>query len=82
MPSASTVVNTNGYNDATTVTPNDGVDLPARAVGLYVAVTGNVSFITPSGITLSATAHPVGVIPIPVARVRATGTTATVWALY
>lgn len=82
MPTPSPNVTPVGFNDAATVTPSDTVNLPVQATALYVAVAGNVSFITPSGVTLSATAHPVGVIPIPAARVRSTGTTATVWALY
>ncbi len=66
------------------VTPSDTVDLPRTAQkGLYVTVTGNVSFITTGGDIVSLTAVPAfTTIPFAVKRVRLTGTVGTVLALY
>lgn len=69
---------------AAAVTPNDGTDLPGGAAtcGLYVTVTGNVSFDV-GGTTVSLLAVPVLTrLPFAATRVRSTGTTATVLALY
>ena len=71
-------------NDMATVTPSDGADLtrgPCRA--LYVVAAGNVSIVTAGGTQQDLTDVPAfTTIPVSVARVRSTGTTATVKALY
>lgn len=69
---------------AVAVTPNNDTDLPhgSAKAGLYVTVTGDVSFII-KGVTISLTAVPALTrLPFAADRVRATGTTATVYALY
>ena len=72
------------YEDAATVTPNDGADLtrtPTQA--LYVSVAGNASLVFEDGTTLTINGMLIGEIyPFRVTRVRLTGTTATVIALY
>lgn len=61
---------------AEAVTPNDGADLPNFSRALYVGGVGNIRITTVGGdvVTLNAA---VGFLPICVARVHATGTTAT-----
>ncbi len=70
--------------DAKAVTPNNSTDLPdGPARGLLVTVAGNVSFITAGGTTHNLTNVPAWTqLPIAASRVRSTGTTATVLALY
>lgn len=82
MPTIPTLTQTTCYSSAALVTASDTVDLPLEAVSLFVTVAGNVSFLTTEGVIISITAAPVGVIPIRCKRVRSTGTTATVAALY
>lgn len=64
---------------AAAVTPNDSTDLTTTARGLYIGGAGNVTLDTAGGETTVAfvglTAG--SVLPVRVARVRATGTTAT-----
>jgi hypothetical protein len=69
--------------NASAVTPSDSVDLPKRADGgLYVSVTGNVVLIV-GGQTITLTGVAANtIIPLAATRVKATGTTATVIALY
>ena len=70
-------------HSAAAVTPNDSTDIkPTRA--LYVGVTGNIKVdMADTGSAITFTAVPVGIIPIQVTRVYATGTTATdIVALY
>jgi len=71
-------------NDAKVANLSDSADLtagPARS--LYTRTTGNVSFVTFGGTTISLTAVPAfTVIPIAASRVLSTGTTAEVLALY
>lgn len=63
-------------SNADAVTPNDTTVVRYRA--LYVGVTGNVSVLTEGGQTVTfQNAQAGSVLPIRVARVRATGTTAT-----
>lgn len=76
------IPNTNSYLTAAVVTPSDTVDLPFAATGLLVTVAGNLSFLTTDNVIVNMTAAPVMVIPVMVKRVRSTGTTATVVALY
>lgn len=71
-------------SDAKAVTPSDSTDLPnGIARSLLVIAAGNVSFITAKGTTQTYSSVPAyTVIPVAASRVRATGTTATVVALY
>ena len=58
------------------VTPSDSTTLtPTRA--LYVGGTGDVAVVMADGVTLTFTAVPVGILPVQVVKVLATGTTAT-----
>jgi hypothetical protein len=63
---------------------SDTVDLAAGAArSLYTRTAGNVSFVTFGGTTIDLVSVPAfTVIPIAASRVRATGTTAEVLALY
>ncbi len=65
--------------NAAVVTPSDSADLSTPALrGLYVGGTGHISLITTGGDTVLVSAVPIGtILPIQVARVRSTGTTAT-----
>lgn len=63
-------------NDASDVTPNDGADLPKKGL-LYIGVSGNLRVTTLGGSTITFANVPVGFFPVRVARVWATGTTAT-----
>jgi hypothetical protein len=65
------------------VTPDDVNDLPAGCRGIYVNVTGNISLTDQSGNTLPFSNVAANtVLPLAVRRINATGTTATVYALY
>lgn len=70
--------------DAKPVTPNNDADLPdGPCLGLLVTVTGNISLVTLQGTTIALPSVPAYTeIRIQTARVRSTGTTATVLALY
>lgn len=72
------------YRRAVAVTPSDATDLPEIAsTALLVTATGNLSVVMEKGgqiDLLSVAANTL--LPLRVARVRATGTTATVVALY
>lgn len=72
------------YRGAKAVTPHDSnalPDGPCRAI--WVTATGNVSFITIDGDTLSLLAVAANVeLPFMCGVIRSTGTTATVVALY
>lgn len=72
------------YKHAVAVTPSDSADLPRTpARALFVTVTGNVSFITQGGETVSLTSVAANeILPFLITRVRSTGTTATVLALW
>lgn len=61
--------------DLVPVTPNDGTDV-ADNRGLYIATGGDLSFVTKMGATRTVTLA-AGWHPLIVARIRATGTTAT-----
>jgi hypothetical protein len=58
------------------VTPSDTVNLPTASRALYVGTAGNVAVITVGGSTMTLVAAS-GWMPICVARVLATGTTAS-----
>lgn len=72
------------YRRSVAVTPSDATDLPEIAsTALLVTVTGNLSVVMEKGgqiDLLSVAANTL--LPLRVAQVRATGTTATVVALY
>jgi hypothetical protein len=74
------------YISAIAVTPNDGADLPAapsRGLMVTAAGTGTLTIVTAGGDTLALTGVTLNmIIPISTQRVKATGTTATVVALY
>ena len=61
--------------DLVPVTPNDGADVVANRC-VYIAVGGDLSFVTLAGVTRTVTLA-AGWHPLVVARIRATGTTAT-----
>jgi hypothetical protein len=65
------------YN-AIAVAPNDGADLANASRSIYVGVTGDLTVtMLGTGTQILFKAVPVGILPIRVARVWATGTTAT-----
>jgi hypothetical protein len=71
------------YLNAVAVTPNNGTDLPKRALALYAGVSGNIAVITAKGQTTTIPAIAGMPIPVVVTRVLVTGTTATgIIALY
>lgn len=62
---------------AAAVTPNDGADL-ANPGYLYVGGAGNIAVVTTGGSAVTITGAAAGtVIPLKIARVKSTGTTAT-----
>jgi hypothetical protein len=63
---------------AETVTPSDTVSLSAPTRALYIGVTGNISVqMYGNGATQIFSNVPVGILPVQVTRVNATGTTAS-----
>jgi len=63
--------------NALSVTPSDGADLAKSTRALYVGVAGDVAVNMVGGTSVTFVAVPAGsVLPIRVARVLATGTTA------
>jgi hypothetical protein len=68
------------------VTPNDSTDLTDIPKALWVSVAGTLNVVAVNDVANTGTALgtlPVGtLVPVRVRRVRATGTTATVVALY
>ena len=63
------------YSNATKVTTSDSAANNYKA--LYIGVAGAVVVETVDGTSLTFTAVPVGVLPISVVKVRASGTAAT-----
>lgn len=59
------------------VTPSDSTDLATTARCLIVSVAGALKVTTQGGDTVTIANVPAGVLPVCVARVWATGTTAT-----
>lgn len=72
------------YIGAAAVTPSDVDDLPRKPCqGLLVTATGNLSVVMEGGGQVDLTGVAANtLLPLRVSRVRATGTTATVVALY
>lgn len=69
---------TSPAREAEPIVPNDAVDLPAVTRGIYVGSAGNLQVQMASGQTVTFENVAAGVIyPIRVARVMATGTTAS-----
>lgn len=63
---------------AEAVSPSDTVDLASPARSLYVGATGSLSVVMYGDeATVTFAAVPVGIFPIQVTRVNATGTTAS-----
>ena len=88
------VVAKNAIRYAFTPTPSDTVEIKSdvantkayNAVGIYVTVAGNVSFVTPEGQTINLLAVPAftligGSFPMLAKVIRSTGTSATVLAV-
>jgi hypothetical protein len=66
------------HEHAAVITPHDSTLLSTPANALYVGGTGNITALLTDGTTVLFSAIPVGkIIPLRVARVNATGTTAT-----
>lgn len=63
--------------DALPVTPDDATDLPHVAIGLYVEGAGTLAVVTAAGATRSLSVPAHAILPLGVARVLATGTSAT-----
>jgi len=64
--------------NAAAVTPNDAADLTTASRAIYVGGAGNLTVVMLGGATITFTGVAAGTIyPLRVARVRATGTTAT-----
>jgi len=64
------------------VTPHDTAFLTVRPRGLYVDVTGTLRVESLNGAIMNLAAAAVGYHPLRPVRIHATGTTATVYALY
>jgi len=62
--------------DAIEITPDDVGDLTPRPRALFIGGTGNIRVMTWDGSDVTFNSVPVGVLPISVRRVFATGTTA------
>jgi hypothetical protein len=77
-PFASRALSLSGpATDIVPVTPNDSADLADVAVALYAEVGGTISFVTARGGARSVALADYALLPVGVARVMATGTTAT-----
>lgn len=61
---------------AAEVTPDDLTDLPITSRALYIGVAGDVTVTTAGGDTVTF-ANVAGILPMRIARVHQTGTTAT-----
>lgn len=57
------------------ITPNDDADLAVAADAIYVAVGGNLTVITASGMERTWPVADYSILPVGVVRVKATGTT-------
>lgn len=65
-------------NDAFAITPTDATDLPRLTRGLYVGTGGSVALVTADGSSVTfANLSSSVVLPMRIARVLATGTTAS-----
>jgi hypothetical protein len=66
------------FHTGVQVTKSDSVGYSPALAGLYVGGTGDVTVVTKDGVTLLFSAVPIGVtIELAIAKVMATGTTAT-----
>ncbi|HAW46890.1 hypothetical protein C6W92_15335 [Roseovarius sp. A46] len=63
--------------DTLPVVPDDTIDLPHVAVGLYTEAGGAISIVTVSGETRTVTVADFSILPVGVRRVNASGTTAS-----
>ena len=63
--------------DIMPVTPSDVADLPHVGLALYAETGGAVSFVTVSGESRSVTVADFAILPVGIARVNATGTSAS-----
>jgi len=79
---ARSTVTANNYSRSAAITPSDTVSLAAVCDAILVAAAGNISAVDVAGGSIAITAAPVGILPLNLSRVNATGTTATVYALY
>ena len=64
------------FRGAVAITPNDSNDLTDAVSALYIGVTGAVKVTTASNETVTFVAVAVGILPIAVKKVFATGTAA------
>lgn len=64
-----------GYN-AAAITPDDGADLPVASRAIYVGASGDLTVTMVGGGTVTLKGVPAGILPLRVARVHATGTSA------
>ncbi|NIZ63087.1 hypothetical protein DL239_19145 [Sedimentitalea sp. CY04] len=62
--------------DISPVVPNDGADLGFTAVGLYVETGGTLTLVTATGDTRSFSVPNFSIVPVGVAQVLETGTSA------
>jgi hypothetical protein len=81
------LVGGSNVTDYEPITPSDSTDLPKTAIALIVTGNeGTISVIKPNGgaATIPASVLPLGsIVPLPVKRVKLTGTTATgIWVVY
>lgn len=63
-------------HSAIEVTPNDAADMAIASRALYIGQAGDLKITTVGGDVVTFTAVPVGLLPMRVRRVHATGTTA------
>lgn len=63
-------------HSAFAVTPDDGTDLAVTSRALFVGFAGDLTVTMASGVIVTFPNAPEGVLPVRVARVHATGTTA------
>lgn len=72
-----------GFARTFPITPSDSADLTTPCDGLLVTVAGNLVFRNTAGVSITITGAAAGQhIPIKTRRVMATGTTATVIAMW
>lgn len=62
--------------DAAPITPDDGNDLPIASRAVYIGTPGDLAATLVGGATVTFRNVPAGILPLRIARVLATGTTA------
>lgn len=67
---------------ALTADDSDTVDLPRTAQALFITVAGNVRFMDGAGVDQGLMALPIGLFPVQIKRIYATGLSATGLVLY